>query len=431
MLTSTVLLRDGLLKRVPAEVLLDVGGKGRFADPETALFWLQWSLNLLGQRVVILPGPAPAAPTARQARLLRRRGVLSLLDVVLGDELRGAMLPVAQVLALSGDLAAAGVDTTVLDLQRSPGGDDIGTLAVPVDGLLGAYAIDGALSSLEDLACVREEVQRLRRVPDAALAHLIGQAMDVIMGIETRAQAEQFDHLAPLFGLDRVIWEPLHVLVVAPAEGAAAERADHLLAALGADADVRRADATTGIVRHGGDALDGTVPDHTAWADVIVLIGCVLDDAPGAASIRTPLLVDLSTMDILKWLESGPRSDSRALSLSRLLRRADRVLVQDEGHRDLILGALAAAGRVNDVVYDDDPSLTGLVTVDPTGAVLEDFCRVPVRSADAGVSWDEPLEPSRPNDIALTLRYLREGGVKQVLSKASGRIRRLAAERSS
>lgn len=431
-LTDTLLVRDEALDWVGQEVLVDVGGARRFADPETALFDVQWRLNIMGRQVAVIDGPAsPDVPATAEARLLRRRGLLTTLDTNLSDEFRGVLAPVAQILGLSSSLHASRTDTTALDLQRSPGGDEVGDLSVPTSGLLGAYAIDGALDNLTETDGVRDYVQRVRRVPDRALAPLIGPALPTVLGLDPSADAPGFDRLATILGVDRVLWEPMHVLVVAPEDGAARRRADALIESLGRDVVVRRVDPQTDTMTEEGRELPGIAADHTEWADVIVLIGVVLADAPGTAYTSTPLVADLSTMDVLGWLMNARRTDSRAVALVELVKRADRVLVADDVQRDLVLGTLAGTGRVNDVVYDADPSLTSLVAADPDGVRLEAFCRRPIRAADAGsLSAAEAVALTpRSGDLAIAVQYLREGGVRKVAEKASGRVRRVVAER--
>lgn len=263
-LTDTLLVREELLDWLGREVLVDVGGEGRFADPETALFDVQWRLNLLGQHVVTVAGsPRVEEPATDQGRMLRRRGLLTVLDVVLSDRWRGVLLPAAQLLAVTGALADSGTDTTTLDLQRSPGGDDIGDLRVPTRGLVGAYAVDGALDNLSDARGVRNYIQRVRRVPDVALAQMIAVALPTILGIDSAAHGREFDRIARLTGLDEVMWEPMHVLVVTPAEGRGSARADELLARLGRDVRVRRVNGPANVVTEDGTVLPGLTADHT------------------------------------------------------------------------------------------------------------------------------------------------------------------------
>ncbi|SDM36247.1 hypothetical protein [Actinomyces ruminicola] len=428
--TDTLLVKEEVLSWPGEEVLVDVGGAGRFADPETALFDVQWRLSLLGHRVVTVPGPAsPAVPHTAEEIATRMRSVLGMMSTNLGPQWRGALLSAAQIFALASPLHVAGVDTTVLDLQRSPGGDDVGDVLVPAAGLTGAYAIDRQLKDLEETQGVREYVQRVRRVPDRALADLIAAALPTLLGIHDAAQHEQFDRIASLVGLNTLMREPLHVLVVAPTVGAGAEKADHLAQVLGDSVLLRRVDPDTDTMTQGDVSLSGLAAEHTDWADVIALIGVVLADAPGTAFTRTPLLADLSVVDILGWMMNTARTDRRGDALEDLCKRADRLLVSDAVQRDILLGALAGAGRVNDVVYDHDPSLNSLVDVDADGRALEDFCRHPMQAADASSMSAEEAAAAvpKPNDLALAVHYLREGGIKNVTAKAAGRVRRLAA----
>ena len=280
---------------------------------------------------------------------------------------------------------------------------------------------------------MRNYIQRVRRVPDVALAQMIAVALPTILGIDSAAHGREFDRIARLTGLDEVMWEPMHVLVVTPAEGRGSARADELLARLGRDVRVRRVNGPANVVTEDGTVLPGLTADHTEWADVIVLIETVLDDAPGAGFSQVPLIVDLSTLDVLGWLMNTARTGNRAQALEALMERADRILVADEAQRDLVLGALAGTGRVNDIVYDNDPSLNSLVAADPDGEVLEAFCRRPLRAADAGSSSaaEAVAQAGRPSDLALAVRYMRAGGVKNVMGKVGSRIRRVATARGN
>ena len=146
-------------------------------------------------------------------------------------------------------------------------------------------------------------------------------------------------------------------------------------------------------------ADDGTALDAAlARADAVVLRGVTLLDVPGLAFTRLPLLVDLRGTDILSLMRNAARTDGPGAALADLCERADAVVVDDDRTRDILLGALAGAHRVNDAVYDSDPSLSELVTVDPTGAAVLAFCRRPVRAADCVLDAgpDGPAGADRP-----------------------------------
>ncbi|WP_312347634.1 hypothetical protein [Actinomyces sp.] len=422
--TGTVLLRADTVDRLGTELLTDVGGAHRFQDPVTALLDVQWRLTLLGHDVVAEEGPAPRGwvPGTTSAQIQRLRGLLTMFDTNLAMPLRGHLLPLLQLLAVSVPLARSGTDTTALDLQRSPGGDDIGTITVPTSGLAGAWAVDGALDDLPDTTGVREYVQDIRRAPDRALLPLIRQALPDLLSA-TGADGVEIERMTHDLALDDVLGEPLHVLFVAPEEGPARSRCDAVSTRLGEQALVRVTTTPHETTTEGPNAVPGWIHEQTAWADVIVLVGTTLDDAPGAWFSSVPIAADLSTFDIPGWLMTGPRTKYRAQALDELMRRADFVLAADQVQRDILLGALAGTERVNAAVYDDDPSLTSLVTVDATGDALVRFCLRPIRSADAAED-DVPPRPHKPNDLVLAVRYLKEGGVQEVAQRAMGRIRR-------
>ena len=69
-------------------------------------------------------------------------------------------------------------------------------------------------------------------------------------------------------------------------------------------------------------------------------------------------------------------NDYAQTSLNGQIRRGDFFLCASDKQRDLWLGNLAAMGRVNPRVYDEDPSLRSLIDVVPFGIATED----PVRS---------------------------------------------------
>lgn len=426
--TETILLRADDVERLGAELLIDVGGGLRFEDPLTALFDAQWRLSLMGRHVIAEDGLELAGWNLQDtvARAARIRGMLTMLDTNLGMPLRGRLLALAQLLAVSVPLAESATDTTVLDLQRSPGGDGVGDISVPAAGLVGAYAIDASLDDLGDAIGVRRYVQDTRRVPDRALLPLIRRALPDVL-TATGADDGLLGRMTGLLGLDDTLDEAMHVLFIAPESEPGRTRCAEAASHLHGRADVRITSVPSEVTTDGTEVVQGWIHEQTAWADVIVLVATMLDDAPGAWFSGMPLVADLSSLDIAAWLMTGPRTKYRAQALDELMRRADLILAADAVQRDILLGALAGTERVNAAVYDDDPSLNSLVTVDADGDLLTSFCLHPVRAAD--VAEDETAaRPPKPNDMVLALRYLREGGVRNVAGKAVGRLRRQRRE---
>jgi len=111
-----------------------------------------------------------------------------------------------------------------------------------------------------------------------------------------------------------------------------------------------------------------------------------------------------------------------------MVTRADLVLAADVRQRDLLLGALAGQVRVNAAVYDEDPSLTSLVRTDDDGRALADFCRRPVRAADSNLPPFVP--PTKPGNMALAVKYLREGGPSVLAERVAGRLKRVSTQRA-
>lgn len=421
--TDTVLIDDGLLDAIVGDYVTRIEGASPFCDPETALLDVQWQVNLQGRTVMVKEAPSGAEPPASpEERRRRRAGLLGLMSSHLGDRLRGRVLAVAELLAVSCDLAMSGADTTALDLQRSPGGDEIGTLEVRANALVGAFAVDGALDILERSRSVRGDIQRARRLPDAAILPLIRDALPALLDLTPERQGA-YDRLSALLCLDEVLSELPH-LVLAAASPESAARVAAVAEQLEGRADVHR--IALDDLRVTADVLRA----EATWADAVAIVGGTASDAPGLLAAGRPLLVDLSDLDLLEYLTHEPRAERRDRLLQDTCLRGDRFLVADGGQRDLLLGLLAGVGRVNDVIYDADPSLRDLVSVEFGIDEFMRFCGTPVLAADR-VRPDAPTGAAAPSDLSLVVQYLREGGVRNVATKAVGRMRRLTAERKA
>ena len=427
--TDVLLVDAAALQWLDPEVISRIGGTSPGSDPRTAMLDLQWRLNLNGHRVLALDGhAAPRRMETVGDEQSRVAAVMSALTVLPGNGLRGPLTAVAELYLLSGALQAASVDTSALDLQRSPGGDEVGSLSVPASGVAAGLGLDSALDGIKEATRSRATVQRRRRVPDRALTPLMEPAVAHLLGAETTADRDRLSRLLDVCGVRPALTEPLHVLVIAGEAGPARDRAERLTERLGTGVAVRLVGSDTGEVLEAGSPVE--IPLHAlpAWADVIVLIAATFDDLPGAARAEAPVVVDLTTLDVVTWLLEGPPSGHRADALQALVSRADLVLAADVRQRDLLLGALAGQVRVNAAVYDEDPSLTSLVRTDADGRALAEFCRRPVRAADSNLP---PLVPlPKQGDMALAVKYLREGGPSALADRVAGRIRRLYKQRA-
>ncbi len=124
------------------------------------------------------------------------------------------------------------------------------------------------------------------------------------------------------------------------------------------------------------------------WADVVVLQGYVAATFPWLRTAEVVLVCDLYDPFHIESLEvqKDDPMDARDASLASALReldaqigRADFFLCASARQRDLWIGHLAAAGRLNPLTYDADPTLASLIAVVPFGTSAER----PVRSGSA------------------------------------------------
>ena len=115
---------------------------------------------------------------------------------------------------------------------------------------------------------------------------------------------------------------------------------------------------------------------RAAAADVVVVQGDALRRAPGLRNVDTALVVDLYDPFHLEVLEQSRSLDAAARRatigasldiVNEQIRRGDFFLCASARQRDFWLGHLAAAGRLNERVYDADPDLTSLIAVVPFG----------------------------------------------------------------
>ncbi|NTW39980.1 MAG: glycosyltransferase, partial [Cellulomonadaceae bacterium] len=413
-----VLFGTGAAMFVRTDLFREVGG----FDERFFMFYedvdLGWRLNLLGHRVRYVPGSVAfhrhhvtmkKFGNFRESYLLERNALLSMYKNY-DDVTLARTLPAAMALAVRRSIARTSVDATALDLQRSPGGDDIGTLEIPKMALAGPYAIDYFVEQLPTLIDSRRELQQRRRRSDHDLFPLFRQAMEPAYGMPSYLAAHDvlvraFD-IEPLFRSRQrilvVTGEPLLERMAGPAI-----RAWEIARALAPDHDVVLVSTVGAEVTHpdfrietanGGDPLRAL----TDWADVIIFQGFLLEAAPWLDESSTILVADVYDPMHLEQLEQakdlGVGGRAAALRettrvLNDQLARADYVLCASEKQRDFWLGHLAAQGRVNASVYDEDASLRSLIEVVPFGIADEAPVqrRHAIRGAVEGIGPDDKV----------------------------------------
>ncbi|WP_421740920.1 glycosyltransferase family 4 protein [Cellulomonas sp.] len=139
---------------------------------------------------------------------------------------------------------------------------------------------------------------------------------------------------------------------------------------------------TFGECTREGDGFHSTgigVGDFRAeveWADVVILQGYIAATFPWLQEADVVLVVDLydpfhiESLEVQRDQPLAARNASLSSALRELdaqIARGDVFLCASDRQRDLWIGHLAAAGRLNPLTYDADPSLHDLVRIVPFG----------------------------------------------------------------
>lgn len=413
-----VLFGTGAAMFVRAETYREVGG----FDERFFMFYedvdLGWRLNLLGHRVRYVPGSLAyhrhhvtmkKFGSFRESYLLERNALLMMYKNY-DDASLARALPAAMALAVRRSVARTDTDTSVLDLQRSPGGDDVDTVEVQKMALTGPWAIDYFVEQLPSLVESRTEIQQRRRRTDRELFPLFRETIEPAYGMPSYLAAHE--SLVRAFGIDEHLRGRQRVLVVTGEPllermAGPAIRAWEIARALAPVHDVRllstagaKASAADFEVCAAGNQRD--LRAQTDWADVIVFQGFLLEGAPWLVDSEKILVADVYDPIHLEQLEQakdlGEIGRERSIKettrvLNEQLRRADYLLCASEKQRDFWLGQLAGQGRVNPLVYDEDESLSSLIGVVPFG--IEDApptqTKHAVRGSIPGIGMDDKV----------------------------------------
>jgi GT2 family glycosyltransferase/glycosyltransferase involved in cell wall biosynthesis len=386
-----VLFGTGAALFVRAELYREVGG----FDERFFMFYedvdLGWRLNLLGHRVRYVPGSVAFHKhhvtmkkfgNFRESYLLERNALLSMYKNY-DDESLARALPAAMALAVRRSVARTGVDATALDLQRSPGGDDVGTIEIPKMALTGPYAIDYFVEQLPTLLETRRDLQARRRRSDRDLFPLFRETIEPAYGMPSYLAAHEVllqafgivEHFTARHRILVVTGEPLLERMAGPAI-----RAWEIAKALAPDHDVRLV-STAGAKRTSPDfaveyAAGTGLREPTEWADVIIFQGFLLETALWVKQSDKVIVADVYDPMHLEQLEQakdlGAEGRQHAIdvtthALNEQLRRADFLLCASDKQRDFWLGQLAGQGRISPAVYDEDANLDNLLSVVPFG----------------------------------------------------------------
>jgi GT2 family glycosyltransferase len=410
-----VLFPTGSAAIFRTSVFRDLGG----FDEQFFMFFedvdLGWRINLAGLRVRYVPGSIVyhrhhAAirkfGSYREHYFLARNSLLTIYKNF-GDETLSRVLAPALMLAVHNGVLLGEADATALDLERSPGGDDVETLTLDKQALTGAFAVDYLTRNLPALTKQRREIQRGRVRSDEALARLFG---DLLQGTSpaTGYHAAWLNTIQA-FGLaDGVIRRSRVVVITADTlsnrMAGPAIRAFHIAETLAHEHDVQLVSTTKCEIENPAfecrKADDETLRRIVAWSDVVVFQGFVMHFAPWLVETDKVIVVDIYDPMHLEQLEQTKADDpvERAANitattevLNQQLRRGDFFLCATEEQRHFWLGQLAGVGRLNPRNYDRDSSLGTLLAVAPFGLPDREpqRTRAAIKGVVPGISTDD------------------------------------------
>jgi glycosyltransferase involved in cell wall biosynthesis len=137
-------------------------------------------------------------------------------------------------------------------------------------------------------------------------------------------------------------------------------------------------------------------------SDVVIVQGFVFSTFPWLQTCEQILVVDLydpfqlETLEVDRYKPAPDRHRALALALGELsqqLRRGDFFMCASPRQRDLWIGHLAAAGRINPDTYDVDPGLDSLISIVPFGTSAQPAAqaRHAIKGATSGIGVDDKV----------------------------------------
>ena len=394
-----------------ADTLREIGGFLPAFDTSVAALDALWRMQTRGLQVSVLEGFASRAPQHR----VRPSDLIAIAASNLGRDAADRLLAEATLELITGPIRDSGADPTALDLERSPGGDDVGHLAVPASTLSGVEEIRRALWLIRGVVDSRRIAEKTRRLSDRFLARgiaVFGEQLNALAGVD----APQLSTAA--FG--PLETTPIKVCVVTQA--ALEPEASAIWLRLAERFDVRWAcvddDQVCVSVKGAWQPIEGEeIVDQRDWADAVVLKDVLVRSVPWLAGRPLPTLVDATGWHFGEILEAeypgmmglSDNMGVHTVLVGETLERADLVLTRDLDHRDRILGWMGGLGRVNPLIYDEDHSLANLVA-HPTRDLESEiaaWCERPRRAADLVSSYPRTAQPKSSPLKAVAKKWRR------------------------
>ena len=397
--------QDGPQFDTPADVLFGTGSSlivrrasflaiGGF-DEDYFMFFedvdLGWRYWLLGYRVRYVPtsisyhkhhASMGSIGKWREQFLLERNALYTIYKNY-GDENLAKFLPGALALAIRRGVVLGGDDPDSLDLAHGVPDSEPEQASVSRTTLASTYAVDGFARHIGRLAEKRAELQGKRQRSDAEITRMFGRPL--MANIEAPAFTTVHSDVVKAFGVGAAFSARRRILVATGDTLAAriagpAIRAWNIARALSAEHEVRlvttaSCDLTNPAfeISHVGQL---EIVEQERWADVIIFQGFLMHEHPVLRNSKKVVVVDIYDPFHLEQLEQARdlgearRRDvvqSSTAVLNEQILRGDFFMCASEKQRDFWLGQMAALGRINPAVYDQDETLGSLISVVPFG----------------------------------------------------------------
>lgn len=352
---------------------------------------LGWRLWTLGYRVVYEPssivyhrhhGTADALGHERERFLLERNALITIIKNYEASNLDEVLAP-AVMLTLERGLAYAGVDRDRYNLARESAGGQLGDEVITPLAMAHLLAVSEVVRDLPKIIEARERVQSRRLRPDSEILPLFRSPL--APNVDHPDFLQGFTNVVSRMGLDKVFKGQAKILVIT-GDTVSSKMAGPAIRAWEMSSELSRKHEVRMLVRKASnvkpkmyllDVLNPkTLPEHLAWADVVIFQGFIMHEFPDIAHCGKVLVADiydpfhLENLEMFREDEASKRLNIAGSDLgviNKQLEISDFFICASEKQRDFWLGQLAGIGRLNPHIYDRDPTLRTLIDVVPFG----------------------------------------------------------------
>lgn len=349
-------------------------------DPNLPLsaLGLDTQFRLAGRAVetVSIGSPAVTHPTK-----LPLSSYLRVLTTNLTSTVQAGYLAPLFAGIVDHSLRATSTDTSALDLQRSPGGDDQPLLEHPSGAFDGAQTLRNWGQSLSTIESVKFVTSEARRIPDRRLPHF-DHFIDEVWAA-TGIDPAQRTMLETAFADVVRSGRPQITFSLRADDEAAMARFKSIATAL--TEPLYWWDPDTHTLRERptqeSDWSESSSSIESAGHDTAInyVIGVQAREVPWVQTSPSILIADFTTTDLISQLSPewvghstlSPFGGPNTVLFKETILRADSLIAASVTQRDFLLGAMAAVHRLDQYTYDEDPSLASLISIeDGTQAAL-------------------------------------------------------------